>query len=277
MAAANPAYACCTFRGSLAALDANSGKVLWKTYRIEEAPKKIGQSSVGTQQMGPSGAALWSSPTLDLERNIVYAATGVNYSDPPTGSSDAVLAFDRRTGRLLWSRQLLPADVFNFGCTTEQRANCPGKPGQDGDIGAPPILRLLGGGRRLLIVGAKSGVVYGLDPDHEGTIVWQQRLAKGGPQGGIMWGGAADDRLAYFSISDWDAGKGEAGGGVTAIEIATGKTAWTTPAPRPAGLGRPGCSAGRAGNIDIRSSVFRVDGWPPTGLRRANRRHHLGL
>jgi polyvinyl alcohol dehydrogenase (cytochrome) len=256
VAAANPGFECCTFRGSLAALDAKTGTVLWKTYSIADTPKAAGENTAGTKAWGPSGAALWSSPTLDLQRKAIYAATGVNYSDPPTGTSDAVLAFDVDSGRLLWSRQLLPADVFNFGCTTDKRANCPAKPGKDADIGAPPVLRILGGGRRVLVVGAKSGVVYGLDPDHEGSVLWQTRLASGGPQGGVMWGGAADDRVAYFALSDWDPGKPEAGGGVAAIEIGTGKKLWSVAAPKPACLGTPGCSAAQPAPVTLIPGVL---------------------
>lgn len=251
VAAANPAFECCTFRGSLAALDAKTGAVVWKTYSIADAPKATGQSAAGTKAWGPSGAALWSSPTIDAQRKMIYAATGVNYSDPPTTTSDAVLAFDMESGRLLWSRQLLPADVFNFGCTTEKKLNCPEKPGNDADIGAPPILRTFGGGRRVLVVGAKSGMVYGLDPDHEGAIVWQTRLASGGPQGGVMWGGAADDKIAYFALSDWNPGKAEAGGGAAAIEIATGKRLWSVAAPKPACIGTPGCSAAQPAPVTL--------------------------
>ena len=251
VAAANPAFECCKFRGSLAALDAVSGKLLWKTYTIADAPTMTGRNTAGTPKWGPSGAALWSSPTVDLQRKAVYAGSGVNYSDPPTATSDAVLAFDIESGRMLWSRQLLPADAFNFGCTTEKHENCPAKPGQDADIGAPPILRALDAGRRVLIVGAKSGMVYGLDPDHEGKILWENKLAGGGPQGGIMWGAAADDKVAYFALSDWNPGKPEAGGGMVAIDIATGKKLWSAPAAKPACLRTPGCSAAQPAPVTL--------------------------
>jgi polyvinyl alcohol dehydrogenase (cytochrome) len=250
VAAANPAFACCTFRGSLAALEAATGKQIWKTYTIAEPAKQNGNA------WGPSGAALWSSPTLDLQRKAVYAGSGVNYSDPPTATSDAVLAFDLETGRLLWSKQLLAADVFNFGCTTDKRANCPAQPGKDADIGAPPILRAVGGGKRMLVVGAKSGIVYGLDPDREGAIVWQTRLAAGGPQGGIMWGAAADDHIAYFALSDWDPGKPEAGGGIAAVDIATGKKLWSVPAAKPACMATPGCSAAQPAPVALIPGVL---------------------
>jgi polyvinyl alcohol dehydrogenase (cytochrome) len=242
VAAGNPSYECCTFRGSLVALDAASGKQIWKAYTIPEPAKPTGKNAAGTPKWGPSGVALWSSPTVDLARKAIYVSTGVNYSDPATPASDAVLAFDMDSGRQLWSRQLLPDDVFNFGCNTDQ-ANCPQTRGKDFDIGTPPILWRLRGGRSLLIVGAKSGMLYALDPQNQGKTVWERRIGSGGPQGGIMWGAAADDRFAYVALSDWDPGKPEAGGGVFGVEIATGKAAWSTPAPKPACLGTPGCSA----------------------------------
>ena len=143
VAAGNPSYECCTFRGSLVALDAVSGKQIWKSYTISEPAKPLGKTASGTSKWGPSGVALWSSPTLDLGRKAIYVSTGVNYSDPATSTSDAVLAFAMDTGRLLWSRQLMPDDVFNFGCNTDQ-ANCPQTRGKDFDIGTPPILHGLG-------------------------------------------------------------------------------------------------------------------------------------
>jgi polyvinyl alcohol dehydrogenase (cytochrome) len=241
VAAGNPSYECCTFRGSLVALDATTGKQIWKSYTVAEPAKPMGKSVVGTSKWGPSGVALWSSPTLDLARNAIYVSTGVNYSDPPTPYSDAVLAFDMDSGRQLWSRQLLPDDVFNFGCVTDKPSNCPQTRGKDFDVGTPPILHSLGS-RSLLIVGAKSGMLYALDAADEGRIVWQSRIGSGGPQGGIMWGAAIDSRFAYVALSDWNPGTPEAGGGVFGVEIATGKTAWSTPAPKPACLGTRGCS-----------------------------------
>jgi polyvinyl alcohol dehydrogenase (cytochrome) len=254
VAAGNPSYECCTFRGSLVALDALSGKQIWKTYTIPQPAKPTGKTASGTSKWGPSGVALWSSPTVDVRRKTIYVSTGVNYSDPATSASDAVLAFDMTSGHLLWSRQLLPDDVFNFGCNTDQ-ANCPQTRGKDFDIGAPPILRPLEGGRDLLIVGAKSGMLYALDPGHQGKMVWSSRIGAGGPQGGIMWGAAADDRLAYVALSDWDPGNPVAGGGVFGVDISTGKTKWSTPAPQPACLGTPGCSAAQPSPVSAISGV----------------------
>ena len=257
VAAGNPAYRCCTLRGSMVALDAKDGKQIWKSYTIPEAPKLIGKTAAGTEVWGPSGASLWSTPTLDAQRGLLYIGTGVNYADPLTKTSDAVLAFDTRSGRIVWSRQLLTGDIFNFGCFTEKKENCPKKPGVNQDVGVPPILKSLGGGRRILVVGQKNGVVYGLDPDKQGKLLWQTSVSKGGPQGGLIWGSAADEKFAYYSISDWDPGKPEAGGGVVALEIATGKIAWSTPPPKPACLAVKGCSAGQPGAVAaIPGAVF---------------------
>src|SRR5579864_7035955 len=249
VAAGNPSYKCCTLRGSMVALDAKDGERRWKTYVIPEAPKLLGKTSAGTEIWGPSGASPWSSPTVDTQKGLLYTGTGVNYADPPTKNSDSLVAFDMKSGRLVWTRQLLANDIYNFGCLTEKKENCPKKPGVNMDIGVPPILKTLAGGGRIMVVGQKNGMVYGLDPDKEGKVIWQTRVAKGGLQGGLIWGSAADDKLVYYSISDWDPGKPESGGGVVALEIATGKIAWSTPPPKPACLGTKGCSAGQPGAV----------------------------
>src|SRR5262249_47964231 len=122
---ADPKFGCCTFRGSVAALDAASGKKLWQTFTIAETPKATRKTAVGTQQSGPSGAGIWSTATIDEQLGVLYVATGDNYSDPPTRTSDAILAMDLKTGELLWSSQLTQNDAFNTGCGTPQPTNCP--------------------------------------------------------------------------------------------------------------------------------------------------------
>jgi polyvinyl alcohol dehydrogenase (cytochrome) len=259
VAAGNPLFECCTFRGSVVALNADDGKLLWKTYTIPGPAHATGRNAAGAQTWGPAGAGVWSSPTLDLGRRAVYVATGVNYSDPATESSDAVLAFDMDSGRLLWSRQFLANDRFNFGCVATNQANCPHEPGPNFDIGASPILRTLPGGRRVLLVGQKSGVVHALDPDRRGSIVWETRISPGAVMGGIMWGGANDDRgSVYFPISDWDPTTPEVGGGVVALQIASGEKLWSTSAPPPRCLTVPGCSAAQPGPATVIPGVVFV-------------------
>ncbi len=223
--ASNPKFECCTFRGSLVALDAATGKQIWKSYTIPEEAKQTGQNAGGTKTFGPSGVSLWSSPTIDVAKKAIYAGTGVNYTNPATSASDAIVAFDMETGRILWRRQITASDVYNFGCQTPELTNCPKEPGKDADFGHRRCWRTLSGGRkRILVAGQKSGMVSAIDPDQQGKILWQTRIAAGGGQGGILWGGASDDKgFAYFGVSDWNPGNPAAGGGLFALQLATGK------------------------------------------------------
>lgn len=238
MLAANPKYPCCTFQGSLVALDAQSGKQIWKTHTIPDPPKVVRKNSAGTDLYGPSGAAIWSSPTIDVKRKAIYVGTGNNYSDPVTPQSDAVLAFDLETGSMRWSKQMNP-DVWNFSCSQPGKASCPDKPDRDTDIGTSPIIRTLPGGKDIIVVGQKSGYVYGLDPDKRGELVWQIQIGKGGALGGVMWGLAADAEKAYVPLSDISPGPA---GGLFALKLASGEKAWYAPPAEPACKGKPGCS-----------------------------------
>ena len=243
-AAMDPKYPCCSFRGSVVALDAGSGKLIWKAYTIPQSAKLTGQhNSAGTKLWGPSGAAVWSSPTLDVKAQAIYVATGNSYAEPDTKYTDAVLAFDMNSGKLLWSRQLTSQDRWNIACVAPDRANCPQNPGNDFDFGSPPILRSLPDGQRLLIAGQKSGIVHALDPDHRGKILWEVRIAHGGPLGVIQWVGGADNSAVYFPRSDWDDSGPDAGGGLYALKVATGEKVWYAPPPKPSCTATPGCSA----------------------------------
>lgn len=254
VAAGNPTYKCCTLRGSMVALNASTGKQIWKTYTIDQAPKLLGKTSNGTEMWGPNGASLWSTPTVDGKKGLLYIGTGVNYSEPATKYSDSLLAFNMKTGKIDWARQLLANDVYNFGCLAEkpeQQTNCPKNKGYNMDIGVSPILKTLPGGKRILLVGMKNGLVFGLDPDKKGKTIWETRVSPGGLQGGLIWGSAADDKSVYYSISDWVPPQPETGGGVVSIDIATGKINWRTPAPKPACLAIKGCSAGQPGAVAL--------------------------
>ena len=238
MAAGDPKYPCCSFRGSLAALDAATGKLVWKTFTVTDPAKETKKSSAGTELFGPSGAGIWSSPTIDTKRHVVYAGTGNNYSDPPTNTSDAVIAFDLASGSMLWSKQLTE-DAWNISCSQPGKPSCPEKPDRDVDVGNSPILRTLPDGKDILVVGQKSGVVFGLDPDQRGAILWHTAIGKGGALGGIQWGMAADSENVYAPLSDIIPGPG---GGLFALKIATGEKVWTVPPFEPACKGTRGCS-----------------------------------
>jgi polyvinyl alcohol dehydrogenase (cytochrome) len=247
VAAGDPKYPCCTARGSVVALDARNGERIWKTYTIPE-PKPTRVNSAGTQMMGPSGVSVWSAPTVDARRKVLYVGTGNEHSGPETTASDAVLAIDMESGKVLWSKQLTPADHWNVACVLPGQVNCPEKPGEDTDIGDSPILVSLPGGKRLLLVGQKSGVMWALDPDAQGNIVWQKRIGKGGVLGGIMWGPAADAEKVYVPLSDFtmrgpiEGGDPKLGGGLFALRIPTGEQAWYAPPEEPKCLGTLGCT-----------------------------------
>jgi len=145
---ANPTYPCCSFRGSLVAVEASTGKLQWKGYTIVQEAKSTGTNSAGVEMMGPSGAAIWSSPTFDGVTRRVYVTTGDNYSDPPTNTSDAILAFDAESGELVWSRQTTTGDAYNLACVRSERANCPQADGPDYDFGSSAVLTVLPGGLR---------------------------------------------------------------------------------------------------------------------------------
>jgi polyvinyl alcohol dehydrogenase (cytochrome) len=241
-AAADPSYPCCTFRGSVVALDTSSGKQIWRAYTISEVPQPTRKSAQGVQYFGPSGAAVWSSPTADLKRHVLYVATGNNYSGPPTAMADAVVAFDMNSGTKLWSRQFTASDLWNAGCVAEKKDNCPQQNGDDFDFGAPPMLVSRADGRDLLLLAQKSGVVYALDPAQRGALLWKTRLSQGGPLGGIEWGGAASKQHAYFPVSDFNFDHPLLGGGLFALDLQDGKQEWYVPAAVPPCLGKVGCS-----------------------------------
>ena len=247
VAAGDPKYKCCTARGSVVALDARNGERLWKTYTIPE-PKPTRVNSAGTQMMGPSGVSVWSAPTVDVQRKVLYVGTGNEHSGPETTASDAVLAIDMETGKILWSKQLTLSDHWNVACVLPGQVNCPEKLGEDTDIGSSPILVSLAGGKRLLLVGQKSGVMWALDPDAQGKVVWQQRIGKGGILGGIMWGPATDAEKVYVPVSDFtmrgpiEGGDPKLGGGLFALRIPTGERAWYAPPAEPKCMGTLGCT-----------------------------------
>ncbi|HTV54387.1 MAG TPA: PQQ-binding-like beta-propeller repeat protein [Terriglobia bacterium] len=246
-AAIDPKYPCCTFRGNVVALNALTGKRIWKAYTIPDASHPTGRKNPdGTSLWGPSGGSVWSAPAIDLKGHAIYVATGNSYSDPPSAYTDAIIAFSIETGKRLWSRQLVANDVWNTACVAPDKANCPPKPGRDFDFGAAPILRTLPNGQRLLLALQKSGVVYALDPDHRGRIVWQVRVGKGGPLGGIQWGGAADQQRLYVPLADWSPTDATAGGGLFALQLATGRRVWYTPPSKPACLSEVGCNSAQS-------------------------------
>ena len=156
-AGASPDYECCRFRGSIVALDASTGQQIWKTYTIPKEPHKTKKNKIGTQLWGPSGAPIWSSPSIDVKNNALYATTGDNYSDPASNMSDAFVAFDLATGKILWSRQMTAADAYTSACRIADKTNCPDSNGPDFDFSSGPILVTLANGKRALVADGAAG------------------------------------------------------------------------------------------------------------------------
>ena len=254
----NPTYECCTFRGSLVALDAATGSLLWKTYTINAEAKPIGKNASGTTRWGPAGGGIWSSPTVDVKRHVVYAATGNMYTEPQQPTSDSIMAFDLDNGAVKWVSQVTPKDVFVVGCNAPNPANCPpaSELGPDFDFGNAPILARTPDGRDVIVAGQKSGVGWAFDPDKRGAVLWQYRAGKGSALGGLEFGSAADGTQAYFAVSDTIGGTP---GGLHAVKLANGERSWFTP-PEP-----PRCPAGRGCNSAILAAITVIPGVVFTG------------
>lgn len=254
-------YACCTFRGSVVALDKNTGTILWKTYMAPQHNPASGPDF--------SGNSVWgSSPAIDPKRNSVYIATGNNYSLPDTitqcvldelanggdGASclpsdnhfDAIVALDMTTGAVKWSTTTIPTDTWNVGCLDiglpVDPNHCPEDEGPDFDFGQAPMLYSVGSGknkRDLLAVGQKSGIMWSLNPDN-GDIVWSTQSGVGGIGGGFIWGSATDGNRVYGSdansfAADWTFNDGTVtnSGGWAAMDAASGEVLWQTANPVP--------------------------------------------
>ena len=255
--ATSPNYECCRFRGSVVALDGATGKQIWKSYTIREEARPTKKNKNGTQLWGPSGAPIWTSPTIDVKRNALYVTTGDNYSDPPSGTSDAFLAMDLGSGKILWSRQMTVSDAYTVACRLPDKTNCPDSNGPDFDFGSSPILVTLSNGRRGLVAGQKSGIVHAIDPDKDGEVLWQVRIGKGGVHGGIQWGSAADPSNVYVALSDvgiisipssiGTETDPKQGGGMFALSLEKGERVWYAP---PSGCGeRKRCSPAQSAAV----------------------------
>ena len=204
-------------------------------------PKPTKKNAVGTQLWGPSGAPVWATPAIDAKLNRLYVTTGNNYSDPTSTMSDAFLALDLDTGKILWSQQMTEKDAYTAACRLPDKTNCADSNGPDFDFGSSPILVTLANGRRMLVAGQKSGIVHALDPDKGGEVLWQTRVGRGGTMGGVQWGSAADQSNIYVALSDigrimltysnsTDADPKQ-GGGMFALRLEDGERVWYTPPP----------------------------------------------
>lgn len=227
---------CCTFRGSVVALDAVDGRQLWKSWMIAEPAGWIGKSPHGVDRFGPSGVPVWSGISVDPDRGVVYVSNGNQFTEPRVETSDAVVALDMATGERRWVQPLAPEsmggqDIYHVACEAwfdPDRSTCsPANPKGEGDrdFGAPPVLVTRADGTQIVAAGSKDGVLYALDPDNGGAVLWQLRVGVGGELGGIEYGIASDGRFIWAPVIDMDA-DGVSNGSLTAVDAMTGKPAW---------------------------------------------------
>ncbi|HEX7478950.1 MAG TPA: PQQ-binding-like beta-propeller repeat protein [Polyangiales bacterium] len=277
-AAVVPGYKCCSFRGSMLALDANTGAILWKTYMISDAAALAGYS----------GAAVWgSTPVIDPKRGSVYIATGNNYTVPSAvlscqtlttpeavkacvdaapGSSDnhfdAIVSLDLRSGAIKWAHSMIPYDAWNVACVFSvqgNEGNCAQPAGPDYDFGQGPTLfsvKIKGkdGRRELLGAGQKSGIYWAVDPE-DGSVVWNTQVGPGGSLGGLEWGSAMDGTRIYTAVGNnygipWTLPSGAVvnAGFWSALDPATGAILWQTP-------GTPAVSTSNMGPVTVANGV----------------------
>lgn len=248
----SPAHICCTFRGSVVALDSETGKRVWKSYTIPQEPKVIKRNSAGVDYMGPSGSGVWTAPIVDTKRRALYFGTGNAFSEPAT-TADSIMAMSLDTGKILWWQQAFPNDVWHGGCAQTvpgraaigrppgafpgrgnqppyPRENCVEKTGPDWDYAASPNLATLPDGRTVIIASPKQAVVRALDPDKNGATIWEQDIARGigGGAGETVFGGAVDQGAIYFGL--------QLGNGLVAMDLATGVEKWFRPLKNPEGM-----------------------------------------
>ncbi|MEX2284507.1 MAG: PQQ-binding-like beta-propeller repeat protein [Gemmatimonadota bacterium] len=265
--AQSPAYACCTASGAVAALNSTTGAVLWYHRVIPDDAREVGRNAAGTPIMAPSGAPVWSSPTIDVRRGLVYVGTGESYTRPAAKTSDAILAIELATGKLSWSFQGTADDAFTMACTTPRnRENCPAPPGPDLDFGMAPILVVRPDGKDILVAGQKSGVVWALDPDAKGAVLWSTRVGKGSALGGIHWGMATDGRLVYAANADRAAvivdvnPERALSPGLYALDLMNGRVVWSAPAPADTCSGRQNCFAANSAAPTVMPGVVFAGG-----------------
>ena len=265
-AGVNPKYPCCTFRGSLVALDAATGRQIWKTYTIDQAAQPIGKNSNGVPRFAPAGGGVWNSPTLDPKRHALYIGTGDAYTEPAPKTTDAIMALDLDSGKILWVAQDTENDAWLVGCNgANAPENCPKDLGPDHDFGASAILKTLPNGRTLLIAGQKSGNVWAHDPDRKGAVVWRTALVNNTHEfgGKIVWGGAADDQSAYFGLGP---------GGIAAVQLRDGERRWFQNfQPAPAMAQHPG----HEGALSAIPGVVFSGGWDGVVRALASSDGHL--
>jgi polyvinyl alcohol dehydrogenase (cytochrome) len=243
--ATDPTYACCSFRGSLVALDINTGAIVWQTFTM---PDNQGQPD------GYSGGAIWQPPAIDVKRGMLYVGTGNNYEVPQSVKTclaetvggaqttcfdagdmyDTALALDMTTGAVKWSKRVQGVDVWTVACIKNPNpVSCPEPNSPDYDLsGSGPNLL-----PNLVGFGQKSGIYWAFNPD-TGDILWTAMVGPGSSLGGIEWGTATDGERIYIAITNSKNlsyplinGSTITWGAWSALDVSTGRILWQTADP----------------------------------------------
>jgi polyvinyl alcohol dehydrogenase (cytochrome) len=255
LAGGNPKFECCENHGAVTALNVRTGEKLWEYHTMPAAQYTGAVSSTGVKQRGPSGAPIWTTPTIDSKRNQVYVTTGENTSHPTTNTSDSIIALNLETGEENWVFQALANDMWNYGCTSGG-PNCivlADTNSVDFDFGGPAIL-VESGDKDLLIAGQKSGDLWALDPD-TGALVWNQRVGEGTALGGNHWGIATDSERAFMTINDPGNRGSNSRPGIYTYFVGTGEPSWSFEV-------QPECGTERSERLRRCDSLFGFSATP---------------
>lgn len=245
----NNDYECCSFRGSVTALDASTGTELWKTYMLPE-PQLVRTLPDGRALRGPAGAAVWNTPTIDSKRGLLYVTTGNAYVEPPSSTSNAILALDLASGQIRWVNQVLENDIWSGGCEpglggSTDNAGCFQPVGPDFDFSASVVLATLPDGKDILVATQKSGLGFAFDPDDGGRTIWTYRWGVGAAAGGV-YGTSTDGERAYFAVADQ---RTEKPGGLHGVDLASGERVWFTPPADLLCAQGPGCGPAQSAAV----------------------------
>jgi polyvinyl alcohol dehydrogenase (cytochrome) len=256
---ADPKHVCCTTHGAVIALDARNGAQIWTAHTMADA-KPVGDRGDGQMMWGPSGAPIWTSPAIDEQRGVLYVGTGEATSAPAAPTIDSVLAIDLATGAIRWRFQSTADDIFLTGCMVKHDGlNCPHE-GRllDHDFGASIVLARRADGHDVLLAGQKSGMLYALDPDAQGKVLWQRSFGAGSVIGGIHWGLAFDGARVFAPMNTFPGPDGRDAGeraGLHAVAVDSGTVLWSY-------YPQPDCSGDRKARVRTCATVTGMTGAP---------------